>query len=73
MANLITCKTCGSKISSSAAACPYCGHPHEKDRAEKKNMQQILILVATLAVFVLLFKLGWLEPMVKYLLNLFKK
>jgi len=73
MANLITCKTCGNRISESAAVCPHCGHPHEKDRTEKKNMQQILIWVAILAILLLFLKLGWVEPIVKYLLNIFRK
>lgn len=30
MASLISCKACGAKISSRAAACPQCGHPVPK-------------------------------------------
>ena len=61
MSNLITCKTCGNQISSSAENCPDCGHSHEKDRIAKKSNIQIFILLGLLIFGVILWKTGLFE------------
>lgn len=43
---------------SSAENCPSCGHPHEKDRVERKNNIQIFILLGILIIGVILWKTG---------------
>jgi len=61
MPNLITCKTCGNQISSSAENCPNCGHTHEKDRIDKKNNIQVFMLLGLLILGIILWKTGLFE------------
>jgi uncharacterized membrane protein len=60
-------------ISPSAAVCPNCGHDHAKDRKTKSDNTQTFLILGLMAVFLLLWKLDWLDDIFNFFLDLFKK
>ena len=58
MAELITCPTCGGKISSNAAVCPHCGEPIRKTAKDRLHYLLVFLGVVFFVLSLLVFFAG---------------
>ena len=58
MAELITCPTCGGKISSNAAVCPHCGEPIRKTAKDRLHYLLVFLGIVFFVLSLLVFFAG---------------